>query len=336
MTESKLREKDIDVLKGICIVLMIFAHTYNYGPYCEEVKTIIYSFHMPAFIFVSGYLFKKVDLKSRIGKSVRSLIRPYLITCILNIPFMMMIYKKDIFTACLSIALCYGELPNENYCSVGQMWFLGTIFFCHIIYFLISLIPSSKLQFLCCLFFSIYGIALGKKYVIPWNVDVAMAVMIIFWSGNNYSRVVSYLRRFMRGMRISWQAYQIMLWGSVYAFFEIIKQYSHVGMINLAFRKYPLGLCGLIISIIIVLLLKGCCSKFYRDFVICRFLSYIGRYSLIFLCVHTLDTWIINKILCNNTWDLLIFIVRFGLIFLISYIYITIKQCIHKRLTQVE
>lgn len=62
-----IRNRYIDFLKGIAIFLMIFAHAMQYGSgdrfffeemYWENIifKTI-YSFHMPLFMSVSGYLF---------------------------------------------------------------------------------------------------------------------------------------------------------------------------------------------------------------------------------------------------------------------------------------
>lgn len=61
------RDTFIDYLKGIAIILMLIGHCIQYGSgsvflidelYWENaVMKVIYSFHMPLFIAISGYLF---------------------------------------------------------------------------------------------------------------------------------------------------------------------------------------------------------------------------------------------------------------------------------------
>lgn len=43
----------IDNLKAICIFLVVYGHFSALGP---EIKTFIYSFHLPAFLLITGYL----------------------------------------------------------------------------------------------------------------------------------------------------------------------------------------------------------------------------------------------------------------------------------------
>ena len=56
----------IDVVKGIAIILVVYGHCIEYYSkeyiydnffYSDIVHKIIYSFHMPLFMVISGYLF---------------------------------------------------------------------------------------------------------------------------------------------------------------------------------------------------------------------------------------------------------------------------------------
>lgn len=48
----------IDVIRGISILLMVYAHlAIN-----NKLRTIIFSFHMPIFFLLSGYLFSEKNL----------------------------------------------------------------------------------------------------------------------------------------------------------------------------------------------------------------------------------------------------------------------------------
>lgn len=50
--ETNIRNRSIDVLKGIGIILVVFNHV-SWG---KGVFTYIQSFHMPLFFVLSGYL----------------------------------------------------------------------------------------------------------------------------------------------------------------------------------------------------------------------------------------------------------------------------------------
>lgn len=53
------RDKRIDTLKGVLITLVVFGHCFKYGSPTDSVKMTvsnwIYLFHMPFFVFLSGY-----------------------------------------------------------------------------------------------------------------------------------------------------------------------------------------------------------------------------------------------------------------------------------------
>lgn len=79
----------IDVLRGFAIFLMVFGHCIQYlfawppgdsGYFLDPVFALIYSFHMPLFMVVSGYLFylsqKGRDFRTLVRKQVKSLLIP--------------------------------------------------------------------------------------------------------------------------------------------------------------------------------------------------------------------------------------------------------------------
>ena len=64
---QKTRNVYIDIVKAVAIILVVFGHCIQYGSGSEflsstaffenKVFIFIYSFHMPLFMLVSGYLF---------------------------------------------------------------------------------------------------------------------------------------------------------------------------------------------------------------------------------------------------------------------------------------
>lgn len=79
------RNESIDIIKGVLIILVLLGHSISlvYGESCVDniVFKIIYSFHMPLFVFVSGYLFQKSlqkKFKDLLGQKIKRLIVPLL------------------------------------------------------------------------------------------------------------------------------------------------------------------------------------------------------------------------------------------------------------------
>ena len=60
------RNKYIDFLKGILIILVVLGHSFqNSKSYEDLIIRVIYSFHMPAFMLISGYLFHRSYEKNK-------------------------------------------------------------------------------------------------------------------------------------------------------------------------------------------------------------------------------------------------------------------------------
>ena len=75
------REKSIDILKGIGIILVIVGHIQEYIP--KNFLIYLYSFHMPLFFYISGYLYKEryenLNTKDYIKKRAKQLVYPYIV-----------------------------------------------------------------------------------------------------------------------------------------------------------------------------------------------------------------------------------------------------------------
>lgn len=81
----------IDVAKAICIILVVIGHYIpdNSPDWYVAVHDIIYTFHMPLFMFASGYVYiatvKDIPYGQFILKKVRRLMVPYFTTSIIVI-----------------------------------------------------------------------------------------------------------------------------------------------------------------------------------------------------------------------------------------------------------
>lgn len=125
------RYEFIDIAKVICIFLMVWGHGNLAG---ENITRWIYSFHMPLFFVLSGFLYKPRHFKEQTKKDFNSLMVPYyLINLICLIPSVaIMIYKNyDISylayrIGAIFLGLGYKAGNFQPVCS--PMWFIVCLF----------------------------------------------------------------------------------------------------------------------------------------------------------------------------------------------------------------
>lgn len=136
----------IDVAKGMCILLVVMGHILQYN--CEGngariVFDFIYSFHMPAFMLLSGYvasLSRDRVVKEKamvfIKKKFVSLVIPFLVWGLVVMPF---IVRRDSFSCFSTIAKELALQPDTG------AWFLISLF-CIQVYFLLFCLFANTLK----------------------------------------------------------------------------------------------------------------------------------------------------------------------------------------------
>lgn len=86
MIHSKARDNRIDSIKGVLIILVIIGHLMGRcgtGMINEILIKFIYTFHMPLFILISGYL-TKIDSKVSFWRGIKNIALPLVVFQILN------------------------------------------------------------------------------------------------------------------------------------------------------------------------------------------------------------------------------------------------------------
>lgn len=157
-TNENKREINIDVLRGLGIIFVILGHSVGIN-YFGDLFIYIYSFHMPLFFFISGYLkYKKINNKKsifeNIKNSVKHILIPYYIFLTLSIIFSETIisymYTKQIFTVPLDIVnvlkayILSGGYLNNIPCCNFPLWYLPLFFIATIIFDL--LVRNKKIE----------------------------------------------------------------------------------------------------------------------------------------------------------------------------------------------
>lgn len=127
------RNKSIDIMKGIGVLLMVLGHLGSVCP--DYLHSWIYSFHMPLFFFCSGFFARecrsRYDVAHTIKRRCRSLFIPYLVYAVV---FMTIdcILEYHPFNWNSVIAILLG---NDQF---GFLWFIYVLFFIAIVFSLVS------------------------------------------------------------------------------------------------------------------------------------------------------------------------------------------------------
>ncbi|HEX8426093.1 acyltransferase family protein [Hymenobacter sp.] len=129
-----MRERNLllDYLKGIAIFLVVWGHCiqfasdYDFDFFSNQTFIFIYSFHMPLFMFVSGYLFFLTQKNKNFAKIFKSKTNQILVPLLLwTIIFLIVTNVRGIlrgnFLSGITVPLFIGTLT-------GGFWFLWCIY----------------------------------------------------------------------------------------------------------------------------------------------------------------------------------------------------------------
>lgn len=162
----KARYSYMDIAKGVGIILVILGHT-NTSLYLND---FIYSFHMPLFFIISGYLYSRKEIKYKefIWHKFKSLLIPYIIFFIISAPITL-IKNNFSLSHLIKSLLFYGETSWNT-----PIWFLIVLFSVYIIYFLVDKL-NNKQKNLCITVFLLLGYLCYKN-----NIVLIMGLQVSF------------------------------------------------------------------------------------------------------------------------------------------------------------
>lgn len=194
----------VDTLKGIGILLVVVGHT----AVPDSLKQYFFSFHMPLFFFISGYLFyfsefsKTGSFDTYVKNKLKHLIKPYFL-------FGLFSYLVWIFDNTLTFKFGLNHTPynlktqlidpmiglaysDENRLELNvALWFLTCLFLTELLFFLFHRITHGKIKFLVplLLFSAVAGFILSTfKILLPWNLTTAFTAVVFYGAGYLVSR----------------------------------------------------------------------------------------------------------------------------------------------------
>ncbi len=278
ISNNNSRDLTIDVLRTICIIMMIFGH-YSID---NGLRTIIFSFHMMAFVFLSGYLYKdkKDNIIKIICKEIKRLIIPVLLFSIGYILLKNYGFVTEMKDLLLGMSFSNKIFTKAN--SIGPFYFVLMLFVIKIIYILINKLVGEnnkdlKINLLC-IILSFAGAIVGENgFYLPWSIDVAI-YSIIFYNLGYMFKKHELIKKLM---------------DKKYLYFVISPIWVYMiyaGGMEIAIRKYePYGLVvfGSLSGILIMYMFANSISSRIGK-IGNKIMNLIGSSTIYILMVHTL------------------------------------------------
>ena len=186
----------LDVAKAICIILVVIGHYIpsNSPSWYIMVHDIIYTFHMPLFMFASGYIYiatkKEISYGAFIKKKLKRLMIPYFTTSIIIISIKILtqgnLYVENPVTSISYIKMFYE--PEAGF----FLWFIWALWWMFVIIPLIKTPKQHYIFFLFCLIITLIPFTLPKEFCLE-----ECKKMFVFFMFGILSFENKYLKRFI-------------------------------------------------------------------------------------------------------------------------------------------
>lgn len=208
------RNISIDTLKSLAILLVVFGHCIQYGAgadnflsdtyYGDTVFKIIYSFHMPLFMLISGYLFAGSIRRDerQLAKKFRSLVIPVFCWTVIEFCYFRLRHMThfDLW-----------DILNQYFqMFLHHFWFLWAVFWCCVIVILVrKYLKDSIWAYIAILLLTFfvsdsYNLSL-YKYVYPYF------IIGYFFSGVSQDNKMLQFAKTWKGIGLCFAVYVLLL-----------------------------------------------------------------------------------------------------------------------------
>lgn len=147
--ESK-RDDYIDIVKGIAIISIVVGHALNtdvyYSTIANELRKFVYIYHIAAFLFCAGMVYKTKNIKSFLKGQIKNYLKTMtvVVVSLFLVPLWIHVGALESYSLreviyCLKLSVLY--YPTGQF--VGALWFMPFFTVCLIIFALNSYIKKT-------------------------------------------------------------------------------------------------------------------------------------------------------------------------------------------------
>lgn len=274
--KMKKRNIEIDVMKGIAILLVMIGHAAWIPGW---LGVFIASFHMPLFFIISGYFAKTSEDVALTGggqirKDFRQLVVPYLVVAGLSCAYIlaqtvhyhdMSMFTHAIARYSLAMDMVWEDTLLDKW--IGPMWFVLALFWGRLFFYWLS--KTGKWFLPLCVILSITMIFVHPYVPTPWGISRGVVALAFMAVGYAYRK------------------YKFPLWIKVIAVacWCLSMYLGHIEVSVFQYNYLPIDLIGACGGTLVMYYLSKCIARTFME----PFFAWCGRNSLIILCAHSIE-----------------------------------------------
>lgn len=292
---TEQRIEYIDFFRGIGILLMLINHVYFGG----IIYNFSHAFHMPMFFIISGFLYsekskQQLSTQAFFKKKSKSLLLPYFIFGILHYLIWIAIYGFSLEP--LTHVFFYNTEAGMP--IAGALWFLTALFITDILFFVLDRYLRNRIIFiLAIIVLSLFG-TLARNilpFTLPFALSAGFVGLGLFGIGvllkrASYSDIYKRLDSLKPILK-----YSILVFLFVLTCFLIFFN----GAINMRDGRYsliPLFWINATLATVTGLLISKCRFEVSGNGILSKYVSSIGRESIVYLCLNQLVVFFAKKV----------------------------------------
>lgn len=283
----KKRFDFIDIARGIAMISIVLGHLGN-----SQINRIVFTYHVPLFFFVTGYFINtKRNIKDFIFNKIRTLLVPYAVTCmvivILNI---VRGYCSGGADAALYMARYWiyasvygaGDSWQEPFwiAAIGAIWFLWANFWGSI--FLRISLKMSETKRLC-MILGIFAAGYFSRMLFwfPLSIQAGCCATLFMYFGYLARQGESTIEGLPGEIKKCSVIFAAIIW------IEFMKNFQSFWLVHCDIGRGFIDIFGCICGCYIVFVISRYWEKYAGK--LAKVLQYIGRYSILALCIHIIE-----------------------------------------------
>lgn len=273
-----MRDKTIDIAKGIGIILMIIGHCSFCFVDSQWVIRFIYSFHMPLFFIITGFFIKKTSV-FQFKKEFHRLLIPYILVsaCVIIVMNVRSFWFEGIIDWEVALGALYGsggavlgyQIPSNT-----AMWFLLCLFFSKLLFQTVVLSSKEQSRIWIVVLLSIVGYVCGKFIWLPFCLCPALVAVFFIYAGY-MTKERKYNGRELIVLLLVWFS------GAYLSSFDLLTNH------------YPLLFLSLFVAFAGTVLTIAFSKRAGKIPHLSKVLNFYGRYSLAVLCLNNVEALIV-------------------------------------------
>ncbi len=277
---QKTRDSIFDIMKGIAIISVVVIHSCP--PW--QLYHLLSFFHVPLFFVISGYFSKEKRFSEVFLNRVTKLLIPLVFTSLVMLLVVSLLdavcgtHSIDVAVKSLLLGTASWTMPpGEVYIlSAGPLWFLWALVFVSVYWSFFQRVNNELLRGVLVLVFAMAANLSKSYFTLPFSIQASFGALGFFYAGflvKKYGLLENVL-----GKKIS----IVCLIAFVYC----------VGFSNIDVNLCAYGALYVpeVLAVLAVFFaLHAIVTKYRTESRLWSLLNFVGRYSLVAFCVHSID-----------------------------------------------